>query len=321
MKNLLRVAALSTVLLIGGGAALAQETSWPDPGQSIDLYIGYVPGGVSDTFARQVAQTLEKQTGVRVQPINRPGAGTQLAQAAMLIAPKNGYSMSLINLPSLLNYIWTGEAAPFTQANFAPIALLGYSPNGLIVRGDSPYQSLKDLADAARNSATPINAGWNGSSDDAMVIAGLEQAAGTSFNKVVYNGTPEKIQGLASGDVAFFSGAVSGVRSQLETGEFRILAQWGPQRSTLVPDVPTASEQGFDITYDSWIGVSFSAEVPADIRAAATEALRKVSEDPDFIRANESSFIEVRFVPGDEVPAIWTAQEEQVASVAALLKQ
>lgn len=305
--------------LVVGGSAFAQDAEWPDPSQNIDFYVGYAPGGVSDTFARRVAQKLEEQTGVRVQVINRPGAGTQLAQAAMLIAPQDGYSMSLVNLPSLLNYIWTGEAAPFNQENFAPIALLGYSPNGLIVRGDSPYKTVGDLLKAAASSSSPMNAGWNGSSDDGMVIAGLEQAGGVTFNKVVYNGTPEKIQGLASGDVTFFSGAVSGVRSQLETGEFRIMAQWGPQRSSLVPDVPTASEQGYDIVYDSWIGVTYAAGVPANIREAAVKAMRAVAEDPEFVKTSENSFIEVRFVPGDKVMDIWAAQEKQVAAVAQLL--
>jgi tripartite-type tricarboxylate transporter receptor subunit TctC len=317
MKKMLSLLAVSLVIAGCGSTASgggSDGPGWPQKGKTIELLVGFAPGGVSDTYARVLADALAKETGARVQVVNKEGAGTQLAQSAMLAAPKDGYTLSLINMPAILSYIYTGDAAPFNREDFAQIASIGYSPNGLVVRGDSPYKSIADLIDAAKSKK--LNAGWNGGADDAVVIGGLEKEGGVKFNTVTYDGTPEKIQGLLSGDVEFFSGAIGGISGQLDSGEFRVLAQWGPERSELVPDVPTAKEQGYDIVYDSRLGVSYAAGVPDDVRDAAEKAFEAVANDADYKKKNADAFIETRFVPGDEFAQIWDEQEKLMAEAA-----
>jgi len=309
------VAAVLMASGCGGGTAGSGGTdnaaTWPARGKTVDLLVGFAAGGVSDTWARTFADEFAKETCTRVQVVNKEGDGTQLAQQALLAAPKDGYSMSMISMPAILTYIFNGDTAPFDLSNFAPIASVGYSPNGLVVRGDSPYHSIADVLKAAK--AKEMNVGYNGGADDAIVLGGLEQAGGVKFNYVTYDGTPDKIQGLLSGDVELFSGAISGVQSQLGSGQFRVLAQWGPKRSSLVPDVPTAVEQGYDVTYDSRLGLSFAAGVPDDVRASAAKVIKQISENPDYIKKNETASIETEFIGSDDFVNIWKQQEKVMA--------
>lgn len=322
MKRLLSTLTLAALLISACGSSSDESpqaesgAEWPERGKTIDLIVGFAAGGVSDTFARTFADALSEHTGNRVQVINKPGAGTQLGQQTMLSAPADGYTMSLVSMPGLLNYIYTGEEAPFEKSDFSPIGNVGYSPNGLIVRGDSPYQTIDDVIEAAKSSSSPMNVGWNGAADDALVVGGLAEAGGVEFNTITYDGTPEKVQGLLSGDVEFFSGAIGGQMGLIESGEVRAIAQWGPERSSLVPDIPTAAEQGYEVGYDSYLALSFAAEVPAEIRDAAEAVAEEVASDPEYVQANADAYIEIRFVPGAEFADVWTEQEEQVATAA-----
>jgi tripartite-type tricarboxylate transporter receptor subunit TctC len=324
MKKLFSLAAVSAAValaLVGcsapanpGGGTSSDGATWPVKGKTIDLVVGFAPGGVSDTWARTLADELATETGARVQVVNKEGAGTQLAQQALLAAPKDGYTISMINMPAILTYIYTGDAAPFDLSDFAPIASVGYSPNGLVVKADSPYKSIDDIIAAAKTKE--MNVGYNGGADDAIVLGGLEKEGGVKFNYITYDGTPDKIQGLLAGDVEFFSGAIGGVAGQIASGDFRVLAQWGPERSTLVPDVPTAVEEGYDVTSDSRLGVSFAAGVPDDIRAAAEKVFSKLAANKGYIDTNAKASIETQFLGSDDFVKVWKEQEGVMAAAA-----
>ncbi len=314
-RSFLAVAAAGALLLAGCTASPggtnpsegASGTAWPEPGKTITLHVGFAPGGVTDTFARQFAQALGTQLNTRVEVVNEAGAGTQLANASMLSQPADGYSMSLINLPTFMTFLYSGDPAPYADSAFLPIANLATVPNALIVRADSPYQTVQDVIDAAKTKT--LNVGDNGGADDAIVLGGLEQLGGVKFNHVVYNGTSEKVQGLLSGDVALFSGAVGGVATQVQSGDFRILAQWTPQRTDLTKDIPTATEEGFPIVYQSLDGFSFAAGVPDAIRQKAEDAIKAISTNQTFIDQQTKNGIAMLFQPGTDFVKTWSDQE------------
>lgn len=296
----------------GGSAGDGGAAAYPRKGQTVQMIVGFSPGGTTDTWSRVLADALGKETGARFQVVNKPGAGTQIAQSYMLGQPKNGSTISVIGMPSGLNYVYTGEKAPFDRDDFLPVGALGYTPNTLVARTDSPYKSLQDVIKAAKAKPGKLNAAFDGAADDAVVYSQLKSTEGVTFNTVTFNGGSEKVQALMAGDVDFYCGALSGVMPQVKSGKFRVLAVFDEKRSTLVPDVPTAKEQGVEILSPNRFGITMSKGTPENIRKGLEDAMRKVSEDPAYAKRNESTFVERQFLGGPKFIEFWTEQENLV---------
>src|SRR4051794_2296321 len=140
-------------ILAGGASLLAApalaEPKYPD--RPIEIMVGFVAGGGTDLDARSFGRALEKRIGGTVVVTNRPGAGGELALAAVARAKPDGHTLGTTNFPSLLT-IPIERQAQFRLDDFAPLGNLVKDPSAITVRADGPYATLRDLLEAARKS-------------------------------------------------------------------------------------------------------------------------------------------------------------------------
>lgn len=325
MNRAIPVLALCFSLTACGGGQAAPEgaakgndqaAAYPEQGSRIQMLIGLSAGGTTDTWGRILAEALSKETGARFQVVNMPGAGGQLAINKVLSAPEDTSQAANVNLPSALKYLYPNSQATYTREDFAPAGCTGYTPNVLVVRADSPYKTLDDLVQEAKSRPGKVNAAADGAlSDDTVAYANFEQSAGIDVNVVVVDGSAQKVTALLGSQVDFFTGGLTGVQGQVESGDFRVLAVLAEEPSPFLEDVPTAKEQGVDLLSDSYFCFAFAAGAPEEARAGLEDALRTVSADPAYQEANAKVGMQVRFLSGEEMSEEWARQEEVVREV------
>ena len=138
-------------LLASAGALLAApalaQPRWPD--RPIEIIVGFTAGGGTDLDARSYAAALEKRIGGSVVVVNRPGAGGEVALAAVARSRPDGHTIGTTNMPGLLT-IPIERTAQFKLDDFVGIGNLVTDPSAITVHEESPYRTLADLLAAAR---------------------------------------------------------------------------------------------------------------------------------------------------------------------------
>ncbi|MCI2418400.1 tripartite tricarboxylate transporter substrate binding protein [Saccharopolyspora sp. K220] len=318
MKRTPLAAALSAALLClsaCGTLSNSDQGGYPKQGDTVQLLLGLSAGGTTDTWARILADELSQKSGAKFQVVNKPGSGGQLA-INELLAKKDTNVIANVNLPTALKYLYPNAQANYSRQDFSLVGCTGYTPNVIAVHADSPYRTLSDLLNDIHARPGKVNAAADGAlSDDTVAYANFARAASANFNTVVVDGASEKVTALLGKQVDFFSGGLTGLQAQYKAGQFRILAALADQRSPYLPDVPTAKEQGVDLLSDSYFCVTMAADAPEQARASLENAMREVSADPKYQEANAKVGMQVKFLDGQQLSALWAQQENNLREV------
>ena len=198
------MALASVGLLVGasGPSTLAAEkVDFPQKGRIITVLIPYPPGGSTDVGARLLVPAMEKELGVPVQIVNKPGGGTQLGLAQLALAKPDGYTIGWTNVPSCLpTYLDPKRKATYARKDFQPIANVVVDPAMIVVRADSPFKTTKDLIDAAKANPGTIKAATGGLlTSDHLQTMQFEKLVGVKFVMVHFDGTGPASTALLGG--------------------------------------------------------------------------------------------------------------------------
>lgn len=280
---------------LGAPAVLAQTGRFPE--RPIEIVVGFVAGGATDLDARAYARFLEQRLGGPVVVVNRPGAGGEVALASVARARPDGHTLGTTNMPGLLT-IPIERAAQYRLQDFAPIANLVTDPSAISCRADSPFRSIADVIERARAAPDTLAYASPGvGTDDHLQLVLLQQATGTRFNHVVYQGDPQLRTALLGRQVDLIGLNLGPVTATPEG--IRVLSQGGPARSRFRPDVPTLRELGHPVEMASERGLVAPAGTPPTVLARLREAAAEIARDPEFVRVLEGRFTEPRYEPGE----------------------
>jgi tripartite-type tricarboxylate transporter receptor subunit TctC len=176
-----------------------------------------------------------------------------------------------------------GKQLPFeVPGSFAPIVIATTGQFVLVVTGDAPYRSLKDVvaAAAARPGQIPYSSVGVGSPHH-LIMEMLKARMGIDLVHVPYKGAAPQMQDLAAGQIQIGFSSVSSGIALITSGAVRPLAVTGDQRSPLLPDTPTIIESGIpDFMVDSWYGVLAPAGTPKPIVDRIAAAVTAIFADP-----------------------------------------
>jgi tripartite-type tricarboxylate transporter receptor subunit TctC len=195
----------------------------------------------------------------------------------------------------------------------------------LVVRADSPFKTVKDLVDAAKQS--PGKLFYSTSSFGAQshfVMEMFKLAAGNlKIDQVPYRGAPESVAGLLGGSVDIASTYLADVKGQIDAGLLRILAVPEAKRLPMYPNVPTFTEAGYpEVMSTAWFGIGAPKGVPKAISDKLKQQLDKVIHDPDV----EKQLVTIGYTPtymdSKDFTKLVADQEEIFARIAkeAMLK-
>jgi tripartite-type tricarboxylate transporter receptor subunit TctC len=282
----LRTAMLALLLPV---LAQAQE---PYPGKVINVIVPYPPGGQADLAARPLAAAMTQILKQPMVVINRPGAAGAVGNRAAAAAAPDGYTIlvtlvSITTIPEVDKMF--GRPPAYSMDQFAPLALLVADPSVLVVAGDKPWKSVKELLEDARKHPDDIvysHSGLYGPSHLPMEM--LLQAAGAKMRGLPAVGGGPSMMLVLGGSAAMWASPPAMAVPHVAAGKLRPLASFGGQRHPAFPGVPTLKELGYDIEFYVWCGAFAPAGTPAPVIATLREAIRKAVASTEFKTAMEN---------------------------------
>lgn len=292
MRTKLAIVALAAVLAAAWIALahlkFAQADQWPT--RPVTMVVPFAAGGPTDVVGRIVAERLSDILGQQMIVENVGGAGGMTGAQRVAQATPDGYQV-LLGTVGTQAYNQTLYKKPLYNANsdFAPVVLIAEQPLVLVVQKDFPADSLKNFAAYVKANAAKLSFGSGGSgSATHLGCVLLNTAIGVNVQHVPYRGSAPAMQDLIAGRINYLCDAVSTALPQIKAGSVRPIAVLARHRSPVLPDVPTAQEQGLDgFEANNWIGLFFPRNTPdaivrqlhdATIKAMNTPALRSRME-------------------------------------------
>ena len=262
----------------------AQTSPASFPTKPVRIIVPQTPGGASDALARIVGQKLSEKWGQAVVVENRPGAGGNIGMDAVAKAPGDGHTllMSYVGSHAINPSIYS--KLPFDpEADFVAVATLANVPFVAAVNSNVPVTNMKSLAAYATQKPVSFGSAGNGSVNH-LLGEMFKSATGAPLVHVPMKGSAQAVTEAAAARIdVLFSSYISG-QGFLKDGRFKALAYAGPQRSPLLPEVPTLAEMGLaNLEYDQWFGFFVPAKVPEAIVRKLNAELIKATQHPELM--------------------------------------
>ena len=281
MKKLLAVA-MALVLVLGCAAALADYPSKP-----ITVICPWSAGGGTDSCLRAFCQALEKQLGVSLTVDNQTGSSGVLGHEAIADADPDGYTFGMITW-ELASYAPL-EMSDYTYENYDPLCRVNTDAATITV--DKQWADANGISDLKSFieycTAHPGEVQMGGSSSGSVWhVAGgyLMNATGIDIKMIAYaDGAASAVKAAAQHEIQGVTVSVAEARSFIESGDLICLGIMDTERNSILPDVPTCSEQGYDINYVTQRGLALPLNCPEEVRTKLQEACAVAIEDADFV--------------------------------------
>jgi tripartite-type tricarboxylate transporter receptor subunit TctC len=278
---LLRTLVISSLLLT---MAVPSHAEYPD--HPLKIIVAWPPGGVVDTTARVIGEQLAAQLGQAVVVENRAGANGNIGTASVARAPADGYTLQAVTAEThAINPHLYKSLTYDVFRDFDPLALLARSNFVLAVKAGLPADTLKDFITLARASPGKLTmASYGIGSTSHVTMASFEDATKTSFLHVPYRGVSPAVNALLTGeaDAAFVTPHI--VVGLQKAGNVKILGAASPERMSIVPQVPTFTEQGVDgFVGGNWYGVVAPRGVPDAVKARLAGELKRIAATATFL--------------------------------------
>lgn len=281
-RPLVATAAIAVALCFWSSRGATQ--TYPD--KPVRLVVGYAPGTAPDVLARLLAGRLGELVKQQVIVDNRAGAGGQIAAQNVAKSPPDGYSILLGEVGSI-----SIAPAAFSKLPYDPAKeLVGVSEVGKVdfllgVPANAPHRSVADFVKAHKGQASKINFATFGAGTSGHFGAELfAEAAGFKVEPIHYRSTGDAVTAIVAGDVAgaFVSTALGA--AQIKGGKMRALATTAPQRSPLLPEVPTFAEAGFPkIDFSAWFAVMAPAGTPPAVLDSLNQHVVAALRTPELL--------------------------------------
>jgi len=256
-------AALTGLLAVGG---VSYAASWPT--RPVTMIVPFAAGGPTDVVGRIMAERLSEILKQQVIVENVGGAGGMTGAQRVAQANPDGYQV-LLGTVGTQAYNQTLYKNPLYSAtdDFAPVVLIAEQPLVLVVRKDMPVSSLHEFAVYARANAAKMSFGSGGAgSSTHLGCVLLNSAIGVDVQHVPYRGSAPALQDLIAGRIDYLCDSVSTELPQIKAGAVKPIALLARRRSAVLPDVPTAHEQGLpNFEANNWIGLFFPKNTPEPI--------------------------------------------------------
>ena len=308
-RSLMRALVL---LATGLSAAVGPAAAQTYPSKPIHMIVGYSPGGAVDLIARTLGQQLSSALGQPVIVENKPGAGTNVANRALIDSTPDGYTLMLA-----ANAI-AANPALFQPAPFDPlrdmtaVAIVGRVPVVLAAgTGANAPQSIAALIAQAKAKPNSIDFGTPGNgSTPHLAIELFERAAGIELLHVPYKGGAPAINDVLAGHVQTVAVNALEVLPHVKAGKLRVLAVLSPSRTPIFPDAPTIAESGFPgFEASVWYGVIGPAGLPAPIVQRLHAEVQKALDAPELRERLTSAGGEVLPGPQDRFSALLASEK------------
>ena len=296
LLSVLMVGVMAAVMAgCGGGGAkpdakAGQKPKTDFPKKQLSIIVPYAPGGASDTVARIFGKELEKQLGKPVIVSNKTGASGAVGLEAVKNSTPDGYTIAYMPVESTM--ISALGFTKLTSNDFKFIGRVMTIPAAITVRKDAPWNSLKEFIEYAKANPGKVQVGNSGTGSIWQVAAAsLEEAAQIKFTHVPFDGAAPAIAALMGKNIDAVAVSPAEVKTNVDSGDFKVLAVLGDKPSSVVPNVPTATSLGYKVAAMGWGGFAVPKDTPDDVvkilsdasdKAINTDTIKKLLKERGF---------------------------------------
>ena len=292
---------LRTVVVIAS-MAVAMATTVPVraqdtyPSRPVKIIAPQAPGGGVDLVARIIADRLHTAMGQPFVIENIAGAGGAMATQTTARAQPDGYTL-------MIGYVATHATNPAVKRNlgfdaikdFTPIAMLGGTPNVLVVNRNVPVNNLQEFVAYAKAHPREVDYGTSGVGTlNHLLMEQFKHASGVPSMAVPYRSIGQAFTDAMGGQIAVIFPGLAAALPHLRKGTFKALAVTGAKRQPALPDVPTFKEAGYEgFNGLTWYGIVGPARLPDGITRKLNEEINKVLAAPDLRETFNREALEV----------------------------
>ena len=277
-----RNAFIALVCLLGLSALHAPALAQNWPVRPIKLVVPFPPGGLIDNMARLVAPKLSQELGQPIVIDNKPGAGGNLGASEAARAAPDGYTLLMASPPLTINPALY-KKLPYDPVSLSALGLLGRVPNVLVVNPAAGVQSVAELTARAKAQPGQLNYASNGNGTSLHLSAELYKSqAGIFVTHIPYRGAAAGLTAVIAGEVQFMFDNLPSALGLIQGGKLKPLAVTTPQRSSVLPQVPTMEEAGLKgYQVFAWFGLAAPAGLPPAVQQKLEQSLERVARHED----------------------------------------
>src|SRR3954467_8419349 len=291
-------------------AAWAQEPLYPQRGP-VEITVLFPAGTSADVTARMLADGMAKALGQRVLVVNRPGAGGAIGYKHVASQKPDGNSL-VWNSNSISTTFHSGQL-PFDYTAFDPVARVLVESPVVAVKADAKWKTLNELIADAKSRPKAISVGHSGiGSHTHLCLIALFHTAGVEVNEVPF-GAAQVVPSLIGGHVDVLVQLPAALAGPVKQGQVRLLAAMIPARDPALADVPTAVEQGIDVSLEAWRGIAVPHGTPRPVIAQLEEAIRQTVSSPEFIKGSENLTVRPAFMPASQFGELIAKEDGAIA--------
>jgi tripartite-type tricarboxylate transporter receptor subunit TctC len=280
-KRIIAALVVGALGVHAGGAPARAQDSWPS--RPLTMVVPFAAGGPVDLLGRIVGQYLGMQLGTPVVIENFPGAGGMPGSQRVARANPDGYTFLLGSIGThALNQSLYKHPLYNAATDFAPVALIAQVPLVLITRTDFPARDLAQFIAYARARQSHLQFGSAGAGTSTHIgCVLLNQVIGLDVIHVPYRGGEAALLDLIGGRLDYMCSILSTAAQPIRDKSVQAIAMLSRSRSPVMPDLPTAHEQGLaDFDIYSWNAVFLPKATPPEIVGKLNAALSKVMDNP-----------------------------------------
>lgn len=284
-------------------AAPAAAETWPS--RAITVVVPFGAGSGTDLFARVVGARMSEVLHQPVVIENVGGAGGLIGVTKVAKAPPDGYQIVIGGIDTFAQSQSLRKDPPYNSVkDFEPIALAVEQPLVLITRNSLPASNVKEFADYTKANYAKMQFGSAGvGTAPHLVCFQLATIMGVTVTHVPYRGSAPAMQDLIAGNLDFYCALAAAAKPVISGNSVKALAVLTPARSPLLPNVPTAKEQGFDLTDGFyWMGFFAPKGTPQPIVEKLSAAINAALDTPS-VQTRLAEFATTVVAPERRSPA------------------
>jgi tripartite-type tricarboxylate transporter receptor subunit TctC len=288
------------------------------PAKPVRYIVPFPAAGSPDIVARQITERLGRMWNQQVVVDNRSGAGGTLGAAIAAKAPADGYTLFQCNIASsaIAESLYT--SMPYNhQRDFAPISLIGKTPNVFVVHPSMPSHTLTEFIAYAKANPGKLSYGTSAAgSSQQLTMEFFKQAAKIDLVQVAYKGAPQALTDVIGGQIPVSIQSAPAVLPAVQGGRVRALAVTSLTRIPQLPSVPTVHETalpGFEVS--SWYGLCAPADTPAPVLDKIHTDLTAVLHVPELQQRFTDLVIEIAPTSRNEFAQFIRAETSRWARV------
>jgi len=285
---------------IGGGSAGGEKF----PSAPITFNVGAAPGGSTDNIARALADGMTTELGVSVPVVNKPGANGALATEEVAGMPADGQNLVMLNA-SLFTITPLAVSEDEAMSIEDVDVLMGISQDDYVMIA-SKKSGIKTFDDVKKSEKT-LSFGTTGVGTGSQLAQELLLAqADVKGTTVPFDSGAPALTAVMGDQVQISTVQLGEAKPQIDAGTVVPLMVFSTERNEFLPDVKTASEEGYDVPVSQYRAVGVPKGLDEETKATLVDAIEKTLDTDAYKDFNKRSLLTPKEIPGEEVISSWS---------------